>query len=91
MRRSVVVVVVVMLCLAAAATGRAQPVAAGAHPDIRLFFQAIHDDRDVADAALEQIAARWRDGYAGIVWDLVRFMRPPRRPADRGAGPRRRP
>ena len=81
MRISSVVAVVVTLCLAA--TARAQPVEAGAHPDVALFFQAVHDDADVADAALEQIAARWRNGYAAIVWDLLRFQRPPRRPAIR--------
>ena len=58
MRRACVVAAVVVFFLAGGAPGRAQPAAAGAHPDIRLFFQAIHDDGDVADAALEQIAAR---------------------------------
>ena len=89
MKRARVAAAVVLFCLGSSTMGRAQPVAAGGHPDIRLFFQAIHEDGDVADAALEQIAARWRDGYAGIVWDIVRFMRPPRRPAIRfpGLGP----
>ena len=81
MRRFIVFAAGVALFAAAGSTGQAQPAAAGGHPDIRLFFQAIHDDGDVADAALEQIAARWRNGYAGIIWDLVRFMQPPRRPA----------
>ena len=80
MRRTRVVAGVAAFCFCTLATGWAQPVAGGGHPDVRLFFQAIHDDGDVADAALEQIAARWRNGYAGIIWDLVRFMRPPRRP-----------
>ena len=84
MRRAGAVVAVVASCLAACAPAGAQPVALDGHPDIRLFFQAIDLDGAVADAALEQIAARWRDGYAGIIWDLVRFMRPPRRP---GFGP----
>jgi hypothetical protein len=83
MRRSIVVAAGVMLLVAAGSTGWAQPAATRGHPDIRLFFQAIHDDGDVADVALEQIAARWRNGYAGIVWDLVRFMRPPPRPVIR--------
>ena len=81
MRRFIVFAAGVALFAAAGSTGQAQPAAAGGHPDIRLFFQAIHDDDDVADVALEQIAARWRNGYAGIIWDLVRFMQPPRRPA----------
>ena len=74
---------VVTFCLGAGASARAQPAAAGGHPDVRLFFQAVHEDDDVADAALERIAARWRNGYAGIIWDLMRFMRPPSRPAVR--------
>ena len=57
---------------------RAQPPQAG-HPDIKLFFLALAQDDDTADAALEQIAAQWRDGYAGIIWDMVRVMVPPRR------------
>lgn len=77
---------VVTFCLGASASGRAQPAALGGHPDVRLFFQAAHEDGDVADAALERIAARWRNGYAGIVWDLMRFMRPPSRPAVRPPG-----
>ena len=80
MRRACVAAAV-LFCWAAGTPGWAQPVAVGGHPDIRLFFQAIDADGDVADVALEQIAARWRNGYAGIVWDLVRFMRPPRQPA----------
>ncbi|MYK89492.1 MAG: hypothetical protein F4018_14800, partial [Acidobacteria bacterium] len=71
MKRSIVAAAAgVVLFLAAGSTAWAQPAPAGGHPDIRLFFQAIHDDGDVADAALEQIAARWRNGYAGIIWDL---------------------
>ena len=75
-----VVAAVLASWLSAATPAWAQPVAFDGHPDVRLFFQAIDQDGDVADAALDQIAARWRNGYAGIIWDLVRFMRPPRRP-----------
>ena len=67
------------LAIAAAATA-AQPPAPVSHPDIRLFFTAIADDDDQAEAALDRIAESWRDGYAGIIWDLLRFMEPPRRP-----------
>ena len=58
----------------------AQQPAPVSHPDIQLFFTALADDDDQAEAALDRIAESWRDGYAGIIWDLVRFMRRPRRP-----------
>jgi len=81
MRRGGIAAAVVVFGLGANAAGWAQPAAVGGHPDIRLFFQAAHEDGDVADPALEQIRARWRNGYAGIIWDIARFMRPPSRPA----------
>ncbi len=55
---------------------------AGEHPNLQLFFNAVLPDDDEADAALEQIAAVWRDGYAAIIWDLLRFVS---RPGDRAA------
>ena len=58
----------------------AQP-PAGEVPDIRLFFQAANEDDDVAEEALEQIAAAWRDGYASMVRDMLRLLRPPAPPA----------
>ncbi len=58
----------------------AQPPAGGA-PDIRLFFEAANPDDDAAEDALEQIAAAWRDGYAPIVRDMLRLLRPPAPPA----------
>ena len=67
------------LASAADATAAQQP-APVSHPDIRLFFTAIADDDDQAEAALDRIAESWRDGYDGIIWDLLRFMEPPRRP-----------
>ncbi len=50
-------------------------------PDIRLFFETMSDDDDQAEAALELIGAAWRPGYTALLWDLVRMMRPPPRPA----------
>ena len=47
------------------------------HPDIPVFFQASAQDRSRAEDALREIGARWRVGYAGIIWDLARFIRPP--------------
>ena len=55
----------------------AQPISARPHPEIGLFFSATAQDDAEGDAALEEIAAGWRDGYAGIVWDLIRLLEPP--------------
>lgn len=49
-----------------------------ADPDIRLFFEAASRDEAEARAALERISAGWRDAYAALIVDLVRFMPPPR-------------
>ena len=49
------------------------------HPDIGDFFEALAPDDDRATEALDRIAARWRDGYSGMVWDLVTLIAPPRR------------
>ena len=46
------------------------------HPDIGLFFQVTSDDGDVAEAALEQIAANWRDSYAIMFVDLATLLAP---------------
>ncbi|MXY26021.1 MAG: DUF3179 domain-containing protein [Acidobacteria bacterium] len=71
-----------LLPVAAATPVAAQPRATeGDHPDIRLFFLALDQDRDKAAEALDQIAEQWRDGYAGMLWDLIRFYPPPRDPA----------
>ena len=45
------------------------------HPDIELFLSAA--SQNLPGEALDQIAAQWRPGYAGMVWDLTRLMRPP--------------
>ncbi len=47
------------------------------HPDIALFLQAAAQDGNRAAEALGEIGARWLVGYAGIIWDLARFVRPP--------------
>ena len=69
----------VLVLASATDTTAAQQAAPEAHPDIRLFFTAIAEEDDQAEEALDQIAESWRHGYAGIIWDLVRFMEPPRR------------
>ncbi|MCY4505585.1 MAG: hypothetical protein OXG35_01290, partial [Acidobacteria bacterium] len=65
-----------LIVLAAAGAAPAQP-AAGGHPDIRLFLQAGAGEPEPAEYALEQLGDRWRDGYAGIVWDMAWLQRPP--------------
>ena len=49
-------------------------------PDLRLFVEAASADEKQARAALAELAAKWRDGYAPLLVDLARFMR-------RGPGP----
>ena len=66
----------VLILLAAAGAAPAQP-AEGEHPDIRLFLQAGAGEPEQAEYALEQLGDRWRDGYAGIVWDMAWLQRPP--------------
>jgi hypothetical protein len=49
-------------------------------PEIRLFLQAASRDEKEARAALERIAASWKDGYTSLFVDLARFM-PSARPS----------
>jgi len=53
---------------------------ADAPPGIRRFFEAASTDAAIAEPALAALEAGWRDGYAGMLVDLARFMRSPRRP-----------
>lgn len=52
------------------------------HPDMRLFFTALSPDDTVANDALNEIVPLWRDGYAGVFWDMLRFLAPPQRVND---------
>lgn len=45
-------------------------------PPLEWFFEATSRDGRVADAALARIAERWDDGYAAMIVDLARLMRP---------------
>jgi hypothetical protein len=75
------IAVSVALALAGATSATAATqLAPETHPDIQLFFMTLAEDEDQAEAALDQLADSWRHGYAGIVWDLLRFMTPPSRP-----------
>ena len=67
----------IVVCGLAAFVGGARGQATWPHPDVQQFFLLTGADDDVAERALDEIAAAWRDSYAGMVWDLLRFMRPP--------------
>ena len=47
------------------------------HPDVELFLTAATAGDERAERALDEIRARWRPGYAGMVWDMARLLRPP--------------
>ena len=63
-----------LLLCSGAGPAAAQP---EAHPDIELFLTAASGGPPDAQRALQHIAAQWRPGYAGMVWDLARLLRPP--------------
>ena len=65
------------LVLALAAPAAAQPAVQDTHPDIQLFLDAGVPGGPRSREAFEQLGARWRDAYAGIVWDLAWLVRPP--------------
>ena len=66
-----------LLVLGTAAVPSSAQQAGQDDPDIQLFFQATAQDGRLAEDALRQIGAQWQVGYAGIIWDLARFVRPP--------------
>ena len=72
--RAIVATFAIATLLSRFAASGQQPAA----PDAALFVQAASRDSRAADAALETIAARWRDGYAAMIVDLARLMRPAR-------------
>ena len=74
------VVVVVGGTVAARVVGQTQ-----AHPDLQTFLLTTVRDDARAEAAVAEIAEAWRPGYSGIVWDLLRFMQPPRQAPARTA------
>jgi hypothetical protein len=75
MKRSLTLTVLALgIALSLPAAAQEQPAAAPEHPDIRLFFQAAAPDRDVQHEAFDQIEAQWRDGYAIMLVDLIRFL-----------------
>jgi hypothetical protein len=68
----------VVLLATAALTHAAPAPTAQAHPPIRLFLDAGGGDVAAADAALERIAAQWRDGYTSMFVDMARLLQPRR-------------
>ena len=66
---------VLAVALAAAAGFPLQ--AQRAAPDLTLFFAAASPNAAEAGEALEAIGAAWRDGYASIIWDIVRMLPEP--------------
>ena len=57
--------------------GAAQPTTRE-HPELQQFFLVMAEDDGVARGAVDTIGDGWRDGYAGMLWDMMRFMTPPR-------------
>ena len=72
-----------LAALGAAILVAAQPLRATSQaadvPEIQWFIDAAQQDGDLADAALDKIAAVWRDGYTPLIIDMARFMQPTRR------------
>ncbi len=48
-----------------------------AHPDLEQMILIAAADDDVAQTAIDNVVAVWRDGYAGMFFDMLRFMAPP--------------
>jgi hypothetical protein len=61
-------------------TAAGQP-ASDRTPDVRLFLQAASPDEKASRAAIAEIEGSWREGYAGMVVDVARFLRGRRGPA----------
>ena len=70
-------IAVIVVCGLAFLVGGARGQEPGSHPDLQQFFLTTAADDDVAEAALDEIAAAWRDGYAGMIWDMLGFTQPP--------------
>jgi len=56
-------------------------------PPLESFVEASSADERIARAALQRITAGWKDSYAAMFIDMVRFMRPPRRSTEATAEP----
>jgi hypothetical protein len=68
-------VVVLLVLIVALASGAALPFAAQREtPDLTLFFAATSPELAKASKALETIGDSWQNGYAAIIWDIVRML-----------------
>jgi hypothetical protein len=43
-------------------------------PDIEFFFEAVSEEKDASEQALQQIGSMWRDSYAALILDLARVF-----------------
>ena len=43
-------------------------------PDIELFLEAVSEEKDASEQALQQIGSMWRDSYAALILDLARVF-----------------
>lgn len=70
---AVIAAVVTTIALAAAVpAAEPAPPQEPEHADINAFFRAVSFDASRAEAALDEIGAAWRDGYAAILVELTR-------------------
>ena len=72
MKKRVSVFLIGFILCPALAAGRAQR----EEPPISRFLEAARSESDVAERALNEIAAQWRNGYAPFFVDLARLMSP---------------
>ena len=64
----------VLVVAALVSSSSATSLAAQQPPDVELFFQAASREKEEAEAALAKIGQAWKDGYASMLIDIVRFL-----------------
>ena len=60
--------------------------AADSPPPLQLFVEAASQDEQRARAGMAALAESWRDGYAPLIIDLARLMRPRQEARMEGGG-----
>ncbi len=65
-----------LLCAGVALATSPTTGSADSVPPIQLFVDAASEDEETARAAMATLSESWRDGYACLLVDLARFMRP---------------
>ena len=81
---------IMLSAVAAAVIGTTWPArmqAGSDEPPWQAFLAAASSDQRQAQAALADIAARWKDGYAAMILDVVRFLPSPRTNQTADEGP----